>query len=888
MAKRDLRGRLRRVVAAASGLLVGAALFPSSDAAVASRATEGFELATTVGLVRGPDADSSAERVVREALAGGGVRRVVATDGRDPGTDVTVWLGDGDAPLDDLGAEQAAGLAAEGYSLAAGKAPDGRAHVVLDGVDADGTFYAAEQLSREVVRLPGLDLVPAVRTRTAPAMRVRGVVEGFYGTPWSHDDRLDILGYLGEHRMNTYEYAPKDDPYLRDDWRQPFPTSRLADLGDLVRRAADNRVDFAVALSPGLSICYTSASDVAALTAKLDAVYAAGVRSFTLAFDDIDPGDRHCAGDRREYGDEADGAGRAQAELVNRIQREWAARKGDVGPLQLVPTEYDSITESPYKKAIREKLDPAVAVRWTGVAAISHSITRAQAAKARAVFGHDVVIWDNYPANDYIAGRLPLGPYTGREAGLSADVAGILSNPMNQAAPSTIALYSVAEFGWDDRTYDPTASWQSALAEQTGENKQAAWALGWFADLNSFDGTLHYGRAPALSVAVKEFWASWQDGQTAEAAAWLRPTIEALVDAPHLVRTAADPAFVADAKPWIDASDLWAQAMRDSLDAMVALADRDLATAWGHRQDAAALVAEAKAVRDTRAPHAGTRLLVGDGVADRFVADVARAVATDLGAGLDRPVARTSLTSYAGNTPARMLDGDRDTYFSSDAAPKVGDFVQVDLRRVRPIGEVSVDMAYASAPKDYLGSGVLEYSEDGATWNELGRGDSARVTATAPDGVRARFVRYRATAANAPYWLVVRAFDVEVLDATTLDVTGDLDPADDSSLSAAADDDLGTAYVASGTPEGGETLVVGLSTPRRVERVSVLQEAGGTAAGLVEVRINGAWSELGDLAGTFTELSVLGGAEIDAIRLTWEPGPVAPQVLEIVPRYLAP
>ena len=122
-----------------------------------------------------------------------------------------------------------------------------------------------------------------VEIRDWPTMRYRGSIEGFYGTPWSHADRLDHLDYLGAHRMNTYEYAPKDDPYHREQWRDPYPADKLAELGELVDRARQNKVDFTFALSPGLSICYTDDADFQALIAKFEALYALGARSFNVA-----------------------------------------------------------------------------------------------------------------------------------------------------------------------------------------------------------------------------------------------------------------------------------------------------------------------------------------------------------------------------------------------------------------------------------------------------------------------------------------------------------------------------------------------------------------------------------------------------------------------------
>src|SRR5690606_20028487 len=177
--------------------------------------------------------------------------------------------------------------------------------------------------------------------------------------------RLDLIDYLGAHRMNTFEYAPKDDPYHREKWREPYPADALAELGELAARANENHVDFTFALSPGLSICYSSEADFQAIVAKFEALYGLGVRAFTIPLDDIDYNRWHCDDDREKYGTGGGAAGRAQADLLNRVQREWVEAKGDVAPLQMVPTEYYDVSETPYKKAIREVLDPKVIVHWT-------------------------------------------------------------------------------------------------------------------------------------------------------------------------------------------------------------------------------------------------------------------------------------------------------------------------------------------------------------------------------------------------------------------------------------------------------------------------------------------------------------------------------------------
>ncbi|WP_406054829.1 beta-N-acetylglucosaminidase domain-containing protein [Kribbella sp. NBC_00889] len=561
---------------------------------------DGFDLGDTVGLVHGPTTDADAERVVRETLARAGVQTI--TDGESA---VTVRLGGTNAA--------AGGLPPEGYVVAVGDD-----QVVLDGVDQRGTFYAAQTFAQLVQG----NHVEGVEIRDWPTMRYRGSIEGFYGTPWSHADRLDHLDYLGTHRMNTYEYAPKDDPYHREQWRDPYPADKLAELGELVERAVRNKVDFTFALSPGLSIRYTDDSDFQALIAKFEALYALGARAFNVALDDIEYEKWHGAEDEEKYGAGGGGAGRAQSELLNRIQREWVATKPDLAPLQMVPTEYYNVDETPYKQALREQLDSAVVVHWTGIGVVPETITGAQAAEAKAVFGHDILIWDNYPVNDYAAARILLAAYSGREPGLADLVVGVISNPMNQAGASKIALYSFAEFGWNPATYDEQASWHRALAERAGGDAETIAALEVFADLTTYDGRLHLVNAPVLAAQTAAFWKTWKTGDLAGAIAQLEPYLEAIENAPARIRAGvSDPSFADEAGAWLDATFLWAQALRESLRHLEAVAEGNSSDAATTRDQIDHLVTQAKTIRDTRLPHSKTHPQLGDPVIETFLTE---------------------------------------------------------------------------------------------------------------------------------------------------------------------------------------------------------------------------------------------------------------------------
>jgi hyaluronoglucosaminidase len=592
------------------------------DGTVTVRASAGVDAATTDVVVDAFQMAGAADVVVADL-----------SDGPGPGDGVVVDIGlVGDEPaaatFDAARLDVPADLAPEGYAMAVVAAPGGGGTVALAGADVSGAFYAAQTL-RQLVHEGA---VAGVGIVDRPAMSHRGAIEGFYGSPWTTDERLDQLVFYGRFKLNTYVYAPKDDPYHRDDWRDLYPPDGLADLARLVETAQDNHVTFTYALAPGLSMCYSDPADLAALTAKLDSLYAIGVRSFALALDDIDISHWNCPADADRYGEPSDGAAaEAQVEMANAVHEEYIADREDVRPLQVVPTEFWGTHDSDYRRVMRDHLDAAVEVMWTGSAVVPPEITVAQATAAGARFGRSLYLWDNTPVIDYPSaeGRLILAPYAGREAGLSGTLTGIVLNPMNQAAASKVQLIGAADFAWNDADYDPERAHRAAADDLAGGDPATAEALLAFFDLENLApasvGSDPYAQpqAPALAAAFDAFRTSWASGDREGALAGLRATANTLAEAPALIRAnVVDPAFVSDCGPWLDATELWGRALVATLDGLEVRVAGDPDAAEAHSAAADDLVAHAQAIQtlpDETAQQGPVR--VADGVLDAFLAD---------------------------------------------------------------------------------------------------------------------------------------------------------------------------------------------------------------------------------------------------------------------------
>lgn len=97
------------------------------------------------------------------------------------------------------------------------------------------------------------------------SLPLRGTIEGFYGPPWSHAERLAHLEFCAQAGFTTYVYAPKDDPYHRARWRDPYPPVELARIAELSATASELGVRLIYALHPALDMRFADVSEHAAL-----------------------------------------------------------------------------------------------------------------------------------------------------------------------------------------------------------------------------------------------------------------------------------------------------------------------------------------------------------------------------------------------------------------------------------------------------------------------------------------------------------------------------------------------------------------------------------------------------------------------------------------------
>ena len=368
-------------------------------------------------------------------------------------------------------------------------------------------------------------------------------IEGFYGPPYAHADRLDLLRWLPSAGFTDYAYGPKDDPYHRDLWREPYPPERLALLAETLDVAQRAGLTLTLAVSPGLD--WRDEADHEALVAKLRQLYDLGVRSLGVYWDDVAPGGV-------EHGaSHGHGVAAAVAGLPDDVR--WLT----------VGTDYAMSTVTPYLRGFADALPPEVAIAWTGPSVTSPSVTAEVAAALSADLGHQLLFCDNWPVNDLgMSSVLHLGPMPERDPGLRDVVAGAGFNMMSLPLATRVGL-AVAARHWLDPHEDREQAWLSVLED--------------------FPGLLPLARSCR----------SWltSPGPDPELASWVDP---GLLGDPRLLayldagcRAGLDPAWERELAPWLDAWEAEARVAGGVLRTVQALATGadagdapDLGTEW--------------------------------------------------------------------------------------------------------------------------------------------------------------------------------------------------------------------------------------------------------------------------------------------------------------------
>ncbi|CAH2984909.1 unnamed protein product [Chilo suppressalis] len=292
-----------------------------------------------------------------------------------------------------------------------------------------------------------------------------GVVEGFYGRPWTTEQRKDLFQKLKKWNMDVYVYAPKDDYKHRAYWRELYTVEEAEHLTSLISAAKSQGIIFCYALSPGLDITYSSQKEITTLKRKLEQVSQFGCTCFALLFDDIEP--EMSEADKQIFQSFA----HAQVSVTNEIHQHLGCPRFLLCPTQYCSTRaVPTVNSSEYLNTLGTKLSQQIDIMWTGPKVISKTLTSECIEEITQVLRRPPVIWDNLHANDYDQKRIFLGPYCGRSPELIPLLRGVLTNPNCEYNANMIPIRTLAH--WASCSLDAPAhmeavSWDIRLERES-------------------------------------------------------------------------------------------------------------------------------------------------------------------------------------------------------------------------------------------------------------------------------------------------------------------------------------------------------------------------------------------------------------------------------------
>lgn len=438
---------------------------------------------------------------------------------------------------------------------------NGNAQLLILGENTDAVFFALASL--EQMLDGGSSNMACVTIYDYADIKDRGVVEGYYGVPYSTAVTEDLLRFMMRYKMNSYMYGAKSDPYHSGYWGKPYPEKltaeqksmgcfTAADIKQMCEVSVATKVNFIWAIHPGVAFTGNDDAVIDRIMEKFEAMHGLGVRQFGVFVDDVGvPYDEPTLKLNAKR----------LTDLQNAIDKKWnfsgAVPADTVKPLHFVPQLYAyGWTKAEGRKNFFSALSntPAKTQIYITGKAVWSVPNNTDLKIVEEDLGRPVAWWWNYPCNDNAdAYTFPVDMYSNfidmpaidDDARLPENLEGcasLLCNPMQQGEIAKIPLFSAADYAWNNASFDNKTSWNAALAAAVG--KQYAQPLAHI--------------LPYLRINDPESMAKLiDDYKTTGNASALKAELTAIIDDCNKVNTLsieADTAkvlFHADIRPWL-------------------------------------------------------------------------------------------------------------------------------------------------------------------------------------------------------------------------------------------------------------------------------------------------------------------------------------------------
>ena len=660
--------------------------------------------------------------------------------------------------------------------------------IVVLGKDTDSCFYGLTTLYQIFGQLGG-KTIRNLTINDYADVASRGFIEGYYGNPWSVEDRAALMTWAGYYKLNSYFYAPKDDPKHNSKWRELYTEEELETLVKPLADAGNaSKCRFVFALHPYMynpirhSSEETYQEDLAVLQAKFEQVISVGVRQIAILADDA----ANVGGSNyvRLLGDMTD--------WIKEMQVEYPDLKL---LLPFVTQEYMGYGQSYYKQ-----FPENIQIVMTGGQVWGYCSQNFTNSFYNNV-GRGAYLWINWPCSDNSKNHLIMGGYADfLHPGVDPNkVEGIVLNPMQQSEPSKVAIFGNACYTWNiwESREEADAAWEASFSCVNHKSIVPNEASEAFKELckhminqNMTNGVVNLqesveikDRLSALKTALTT------ETYTEEAIADLRAEFVKLQEAAVTFRAEGDQRLANQIVYWLDCWDDTTTAAIAYLDALTAILNGEKdADIWAH-------YAEGQAAWENSRTHAlwyidhyeyaevGVQHIVPfmkalHNYLSEYVLDIvdpSGGLSGGSGGSGDTGAALT-LTAFEGNNPgyysgslASVVDGDLNSALWYNDYGRVGQYIGVDMGKAVMVGKV----VFTQNSGDHFSDYTLQYSMDGDNWFDYkDYKDTVLEVDLSGAGIEARYLRFYNNAST-NVWVKIHEISVTEAAATNVYTNND-------------------------------------------------------------------------------------------------------------------
>lgn len=348
--------------------------------------------------------------------------------------------------------------------------------IAILGKDTDAAFYGITTLKEIFQQMEGKEIEKLTISDYAD-IKGRGFIEGYYGNPWSVEDRAELMRYGGDLKLNNYVYAPKDDPYHNSNWRALYDDEKLKDIEYLAKAGNESKCYYVYALHTFMhnAIRFDTDEhyneDLNIIKAKFTQVMNVGVRQFALLADDAGvPG-----GNPGNYV-------RVMNDLTAWMQEKAKEVPGLKTNIIFCPSDYMGWGTSDEMQTLKQ-LPQSASIIQTGGKIWGEANANFIDSFYQAM-GRPVYLWINWPCSDNTKDSLIMdGNEQFLQPNIDADkVDGIVLNPMQQSEANKSALFANADYTWNvwESNEEARANWEASfkyMDHQSALETQSSTAL---------------------------------------------------------------------------------------------------------------------------------------------------------------------------------------------------------------------------------------------------------------------------------------------------------------------------------------------------------------------------------------------------------------------------